>query len=114
MEADAGFSVRAGTFHPAKLVWSLLRIVLERGNAALFIQTKVPQIEVQSEYYVGHTSRGAIRGRHVINATEAYTTALHPQFYDIIRPLQSKVAAGLRGPLQAAFGFTGERRALVW
>lgn len=100
VEADAGFSVRAGTFHPAKLVWSLLWIVLERGNAALFIQTKVPHIEVQSEYYVGHISRGAIRGRHVINATEAYTTALHPQLYDIIRPLQSKVAAGLGGPLR--------------
>lgn len=94
VEADAGFSRRAETFHPAKGVWSLLRVALKRGNVGLFSQTKVLRIEDQGEHSVVRTSRGVIRARHVVNATEAYTPALHPQFHNVVRPLETQAAAG--------------------
>ncbi len=100
VEVDAGFSLRAGTFHPAKWVWSLPRVAINSGIVALFTRTKVLQIEEQIEHYVVHTSRGAIRARHVVNSTEAYTPALHPQFHDLVRPLQAQSAAGRGGPLR--------------
>lgn len=82
---------------------------MNSGNVALFTRTKVLQIEDQSEQYVVHTSRGAICACHVVNATEAYTPALHPQFHDLVRPLQAQSACGTRRTPAPAFGFIGKR-----
>lgn len=106
VEAAAGFSRRAGTFHPAKWVWSLLRTALKSETVRLYTRTKVQRIEDAGEHYVVHTSRGPIRARHVVNATEAYTAALHPRFHDVIRPIQSQAAAGRGGPPRLPSEFT--------
>ena len=92
--ADAGFSQRAGTFHPAKWVWSLLGAAVKLSNVKLFTRTKVLRIEDQGDHYAVYTDRGVIQARYVVNATEAYTAALHRRFHDVIRPVQSQAAAG--------------------
>lgn len=98
VEHNAGFSVAAASFHPAKWVWSLLNAALRKPEVRLFARTKVLRIDDAGDHYLVHTSRGAIRARHVVNATESFTPLLHRQFHDIIQPTQTQAAFGDDGP----------------
>ncbi len=95
---NAGFSIAAGSFHPAKWVWCLLRSALSAGRVQLFCRTKVSRVDGSSDDYVVHTSRGTIRARHIVNATESYSALLHPQLHDALFPVQTQAAAGEGGP----------------
>lgn len=95
---NAGFSIAAASFHPAKWCWSLLDRALATGHVDLFTRTKVQDIENVDEYYVVHTARGNINTRHVVLCTESYTPLLMPVFHDIIRPTQTQAASGPGGP----------------
>ncbi len=108
---NAGFSVAAASFHPAKWVWSLLRKALESGTVSFYSRTRVSQVEDAGEEYLVQTSRGTIRARHVVNATESYTPLLHPQFHDRILPTQTQAASGTGGPeaLRPHVGISGTR-----
>ena len=80
VDHPAGFSHQAASFHPAKWVWSLLQTAIATPHVALYARTKVLQITEQGEDYAVETTRGTIRCRHLINATESYTAILHKQF----------------------------------
>lgn len=95
---NAGFSIAAASFHPAKWVWSLLGVALKQPHVKLFTQTKVSRIENEGEDYRIVTARGTIRAKHVVNATESYTPQLHRRMHNVIQPTQTQAASGIGGP----------------
>ena len=108
---NAGFSIAAASFHPAKWVWSLLTSAMRSGRVEFYSRTKVLKVERNGDGYRVHTSRGVIEADHVVNATEAYTPLLHPQFHDRILPTQTQAASGLGGPenIKPHVGISGTR-----
>lgn len=90
---DAGFSRKAGQYHPAKWVWSLLDRALKATNVQLFTRTKVTGIEDCGDSYLVRTTRGDISARHVVLATEAYTANLARQFSGKLQPVQTQLCA---------------------
>ena len=98
LEHNAGFSLAAASWHPAKWVWSLLQSALSTTSVQLFTRTRVTSVEDQGEHYVVHTERGPIVARQVVYATESYTPGLLQQFHDAILPLQEQAASGNGGP----------------
>ena len=95
---NAGFSLAAASFHPAKWCWCLVRRALEAGNVALYSRTRVSAVEDAGEHYVVRTARGDIRARHVVTCTESYTPLLFSAFRGLIRPTQTQAATGDGGP----------------
>lgn len=95
---NAGFSLAAASFHPAKWCFSLLGSALDSKKVGFYSRTKVLHVEDVGEAYRVHTPRGVIRARCVVNATESYTPLLHRQFHDIVRPTQTQAACGDGGP----------------
>jgi glycine/D-amino acid oxidase-like deaminating enzyme len=95
---NAGFSIAAATFHPAKWCWSLLEHALATGKVQLFSRTKASQVEDLGDEYAVHTPRGVIHAKHIVVATESYTPMLYPQFHDAMRPTQTQAAYGDGGP----------------
>lgn len=100
----------AGSLWPYKLVAFVLERLLAAGGFNL--QTKTPatglrKVEVSAELSSPHpgadetasggwtvrTSRGDITARHVLLATNAYTSHLLPQFADIIVPVKGQVSS---------------------
>jgi glycine/D-amino acid oxidase-like deaminating enzyme len=79
-------------FHPAQWVWSLLRVAIESTHVKLFTRTKAIRVEDVGQEYVIHTTRGPIRARSVVNATESYTAMLHPQLRGVVAPVQTQMA----------------------
>ena len=108
---NAGFSIAAASFHPAKWVWSLLKSALRSQCVELYSRTRVLKVERVGEEYHVHTQLGVIRTRHVVNATESYTPLLHPQFHDRILPTQTQAASGTGGPtsIRPRVGISGTR-----
>ena len=98
ISTDSGFSKGAATWQPAKWVWSLLETALKSDNVDLFTNTKAKSIEDTGEYYVINTTRGKIKARHIINATESYTALLHPTFTDKLYPKQTQGFFAKDGP----------------
>ena len=95
---NAGFSMAAASFHPAKWCWSLMDRAVSSGKVDLFTRTKVLGIDEAGDHYVVRTPRGNITARHVMLCTESYTPMLMPMFHDIIRPTQTQAATGPGGP----------------
>ncbi|KAI0506442.1 FAD dependent oxidoreductase [Xylaria bambusicola] len=77
---------------------------LKRGSAPMEVSSRDPGAgEVASRGWTVRTSRGDISARHVLLATNAYTSYLLPQFADIIVPVKGQVSS-LRPPPQPAKG----------
>ncbi len=95
---NAGFSIAAASFHPARWCWSLLRRGMESDMVEHYSRTKTLSIDDAGEDYIVRTERGEIRARHVVLCTESYTPLLMPQFHDLIRPTQTQAASGPGGP----------------
>lgn len=108
---NAGFSVAAATYHPAKWCWCLLDRALASGTVELYTRTRVLGIDESGEQYVVRTPRGSITARHVVLCTESYTPLLMPRFHDIIRPVQTQAASGPGGPpaMKPHVGISGSR-----
>ncbi len=109
---NAGFSLAAASFHPAKWCWSLLFRALESGKVEHYSRTKVLGIDGdEGEEYVIRTDRGEVRALHVVLCTESYTPLLMPQFHDLIRPTQTQAASGPGGPpeMKPHVGISGTR-----
>ena len=87
-----GLSRRAATWHPAKWVWSLVSTAIKSDNVDFFSRTRVHRVEDTGDRYAVHTNRGTINARYVINATESYTAALHPDFIGKLLPIQTNAA----------------------
>ena len=100
MEAEhpAGLSRLAASWHPARWVWSLLSTALESGRVTLFTHTKVTSVADRGEHYELDTSRGVMRARCVINATESYSALLHPQLRGVLHAVQTQAAFADGGP----------------
>ncbi len=95
----AGFSKGAGSWHPAKWVWSLLTKALESPNVQYFSRTKV--IRVDSEPNGGYriqTSRGTVHAKNVLYAMEAYLPKFDSDFHDVIIPHQEQLSSGIGYP----------------
>ena len=98
LDHPAGFSRQAASWHPAKWVWSLFDRALAAQTVALFTRTRVTSVTDDEDHYRVETSRGVIRARHVIYATEAYTPALEKMLHNAILPMQEQAACGDGGP----------------
>lgn len=109
VDAPAGFSRGAASFHPAKWVWCLLRKAME-GNVQLFTRTRVTGVE-EGETYRIHTDRGVIRARAVVNAVESHTAMLHRRYGHFIHPVQTQAAYGEGVPecMKHRMGLSGKR-----
>ena len=107
----AGFSIGAAVWHPAKWCWGLFRAALRSPHIKLFTRTKVLKVEDLGERYAVHTERGTVLARYVVNAAEAYTPALFPQFHDVILPMQTQAAFGSSdgGTMKPCVGISGHR-----
>lgn len=111
VQAPAGFSRRAASFHPAKWVWCLFEKALQRPEVQLFTRTRVLRVQEDGARYLVHTGRGTIKASFVINAVESHTAALHPQFGEFIHPVQTQAAFGTGGPetIKPHVGLSGPR-----
>ena len=110
----------AGTLWPYKLITFILEKLIKKGR--LNLQTKTPVTKIES--FTGnveglvpglrqilHTPSGIIKARHVILATNAYTSHLLPEFADLIVPERGVMTALLPPTkskrLENSYGFVG-------
>lgn len=107
----AGFSIGAASWHPAKWVWGLMGVALRSPHVHLFTRTRVERVEDIGDMYRIQTSRGVVKARYIINATESYTPALFPEFHDTILPMQTQAAFGVSdgGTMKGGVGISSDR-----
>ena len=102
---------------PYKLIAHILTRCIK--SSYLNLQTKTPVTDISrpedSSEVVVTTPRGTINARHVILATNGYTSHLLPEFHDLIVPERGVMSALLPPPHSAqlthTYGFTGNGRA---
>lgn len=100
VESPVGFSARAGTWHPAKWVWSLLSVALKSDDVSLLTRTKVTSVDQRAGHYVIQTSRGEIRAQNVLYAVESFLPKMDPRFHNIIEPHQEQLSTGFGAPAE--------------
>ncbi|KAF2469366.1 FAD dependent oxidoreductase-like protein [Lindgomyces ingoldianus] len=83
----------AGSLWPYKLVTFVLEKLVKDGKLNLQTKTPVTQITSSDSKHTLHTSRGTIEAKTVILATNGYTSALIPQFADLIVPVRAEMSA---------------------
>ena len=118
----ATVTVSAGCLWPYKLIAFILEKLIKSGSLNLQTKTPVTSIhqdqdqsgdatDTESQRYTVTTPRGMIAARHVLLATNAYTSHLLPEFSDLIVPERGIMSALLppRGSerLQNSYGFVG-------
>ena len=94
--AQKAFEWPAATLNPAKLCYAVHRLALEQGGYNVYTHTpavSVTESEVEESWKV-NTSRGSIRARKVIHATNAYVSALLPELKGLVTPTK-----GTRSPI---------------
>lgn len=110
----------AGSLWPYKLVAFILEKLIKEGRLNLQTKTPVTKIESCRDTSKGlasgsrqllHTPRGVVKARHVILATNAYTSHLLPEFAELIVP-ERGVMTALVPPakstrLENSYGFVG-------
>ena len=118
----ATLTAGAGTLWPYKLVAFILEKLIQADRLNLQTKTPVTKLEplsMDSSVTVGesppghllHTPRGVIKARHVILATNGYTSHLLPEFSDLIVPERATMTALLPPAgserLENSYGFVG-------
>ncbi|KAK0757468.1 hypothetical protein N5P37_010193 [Trichoderma harzianum] len=84
----------AASLWPYKLVAFVLERLLTAGGFNLQTNTPVTGLKRAAfGRWTAHTSRGDISARHVLLATNVYTSHLLPQFADIIVPVRGQVSS---------------------
>lgn len=83
----------AGSLWPYKLVTFVLEKLVKEGKINLQTLTPVTQITSEDSKHTLHTARGSISANTVILATNGYTSALLPQFADLIVPVRGEMSA---------------------
>ncbi|RWA14901.1 hypothetical protein EKO27_g143 [Xylaria grammica] len=97
--ARAVVSSPACSLWPYKFVTQLLARAMER-NPALNLQTETPVLDAEyiekgedgSPETIVHTSRGSVRAKKVVFATNAYTAGLLPQYEGVVTPYKGTAA----------------------
>ncbi|EEH18878.2 hypothetical protein PABG_01197 [Paracoccidioides brasiliensis Pb03] len=98
----SGVKFAKGCFHytaahiwPYKFVLHLLSTLTSRGSSSVNLQTNTPVTEISETpdpvtgaWTVVTESRGSIKAKKVILATNAYTAAIAPQYADRIVPIR--------------------------
>ena len=112
----------AGSLWPYKLVTFILETLIKAGRLNLQTKTPVTKLEPLSTdtsvngggsppRQILHTPRGVIKARHVILATNGYTSHLLPEFSDLIVPERGTMTALLppagSNRLDDSYGFVG-------
>lgn len=110
----------AGTLWPYKLITFILEKLIKEGRLNLQTKTPVTKIESITDSVEGlapelrqilYTPSGIIKARHVILATNAYTSHLLPEFADLIVPERGVMTALLPPTkstrLENSYGFVG-------
>ena len=89
--AHAAAGHPTGSFWPYKFVTSLLRLCIDKFS--LNLQTNTPVLSVlpsgDGDWTI-ETGRGSIKATKVVFATNAYTSALLPEFTDKIVPMRGQ------------------------
>jgi glycine/D-amino acid oxidase-like deaminating enzyme len=88
-------SPKAGAVHPAKLVWSLAKLARKRGVNFQPFSPVTALDSLANGACVVRTSRGNVRCKRVAVCTNAYTSQLLPQMFDLVKPVQNQVLATL-------------------
>ncbi|KAF2114062.1 FAD dependent oxidoreductase [Lophiotrema nucula] len=83
----------AGSLWPYKLVTYILEKLVTEKRINLQTKTPVTSITSSDGKNTLHTDRGTITSNTVILATNAYTSALLPQFADLIVPVRGEMSA---------------------
>ena len=119
--AGATLTTGAGSLWPYKLIAFILEKLIKEGHLNLQTKTTVTKIEpctndtvkglATGPRQILHTPRGSIKARHVILATNAYTSHLLPEFADLIVP-ERGVMTALLPPAESkrldhSYGFVG-------
>ena len=110
----ATLTATAGTLWPYKLITFILEQVIKDHKLNLQTNTPVTSISNINESNARHilqTPRGTIKARHIVLATNAYTSHLLPEFTDLIVP-ERGVMSALLPPnsmkrLETTYGFVG-------
>ncbi|KAF2714472.1 FAD dependent oxidoreductase [Pleomassaria siparia CBS 279.74] len=89
----ATISEGAASLWPYKLVTFVLEKLVKEGKINLQTLTPVTQITSADSKHTLHTARGPITAKTVILATNGYTSALLPQFADLIVPVRGEMSA---------------------
>lgn len=118
--AGATLTAKAASMWPYKYVAFILERLIKEGRLNLQTKTPVTSMEPCPDEWKGaavgarysvHTSRGIINARHVILATNGYTSHLLPSFADLIVPVRGEMSALLPPPgserLGHSYGFVG-------
>ncbi|GAB7351047.1 hypothetical protein MBLNU459_g1529t1 [Dothideomycetes sp. NU459] len=88
--AKGAFSFTAGSVWPYKMVMHLLKLVVGKG---VNLQTHTPVLRVSEKpdadgRWLLSTSRGHVKARRIVFATNAYTSSLLPDYKDKIVPVR--------------------------
>ncbi|KAG8534090.1 uncharacterized protein KY384_000933 [Bacidia gigantensis] len=112
----ATLTTNAASLWPYKLITNIIEKLIQGDGINLQTQTPVTSIEscgtpTSSARWRLHTSRGSITARHVILATNGYTSHLLPEFSDLIVPERGELSALLPPKnstrLPNSYGFVG-------
>lgn len=83
----------AGSLWPYKLVTFILEKLVKERRLNIQTTTPVTQITSKDNVHTLHTPRGTITASTVILATNGYTSALLPNFADLIVPVRGEMSA---------------------
>ncbi|KAL4780066.1 FAD dependent oxidoreductase-domain-containing protein [Aspergillus varians] len=88
--ARSCFSYRAGRLWPYKLITGLLKRVIDKG---VNLQTNTPVLSISESsdsegHWTVHTERGSIQAKQVVLASNAYTSAISPEYEGKIVPVR--------------------------
>jgi glycine/D-amino acid oxidase-like deaminating enzyme len=89
----ATLSQGAASLWPYKLVTFILEKLVQNGRINLQTKTPVTEITSSDGKHTLHTPRGEITSKTVILATNGYTSALLPNFADLIVPCRGEMSA---------------------
>jgi len=112
----ATLTAAAGSLWPYKLIAFILERLIKNHNLNLQTNTPVTSIEPctntsTSARHTLHTPRGTLTARHIILATNAYTSRLLPEFTTLIVPERGVMTALLPPKamprLETSYGFVG-------
>ncbi|KAJ1660434.1 hypothetical protein IWQ61_000651 [Dispira simplex] len=109
-EFVGGIKVPGCQLWPAKLVWAILKLALDKG---LNLQTYTPvtlvtPVSSSDPTWLVHTPRGNVKAHHVVHCINAWMGHLVPELAPYLRPIRAQVIATrpIRTPLFWPFGMS--------
>lgn len=116
--AGAIVQTNAASLWPYKLVSWVLEDVLKTKSINLQTNTPATSLQRVGDQWIVHTPRGMISAPKVLLCTNAYTSALLPEFSDLIVPVRGEMssllppdsmqpASSVHQPLEHSYVFRG-------